>query len=132
MKLKILNVLSGSLFFISSASLLSVPFLDLKKGFNAITYILAGVFWFGLIFGIVIQIILANMCRGLPTKKDNKLYRIIGKAFLVLLIALIPVIMLFNNNRFVLPVNLFLLVLSAEAYWVLRQMGRLDEYEKYK
>ena len=112
MKLKILSVLSGSLFFISSASLLSVPFLDLKKGFTLVTYILAGVFWFGLISGAVIQIMIAKACRGLPVKRINKgIHRLIGIAFLVLLIALIPVIILFNNNRFVLPINLFLLIL---------------------
>lgn len=132
MKLKLLNILSGICFFISSACLMSVPFLDLKEGFTTVAYIFAGLFWFGLICGLVLQIILANACKGLPTiKKNKKILRIIRIIFWVLLITVIPVIAFFNNNRFLLPVNLFLVFLSAEIYWVIRQMGRLNENERW-
>ncbi|OPX42040.1 hypothetical protein CLHUN_40990 [Ruminiclostridium hungatei] len=131
MKLKILNILSGISFFISSACLLSIPFLDLKEGFTIVTYILAGLFWCGLISGFVLQIILAKLCRRLPVIKNNKrILRIIGIAFLILLVVMIPVIIFFNDNRFVLPINLFLVLLSVEAYFVIRRMGRLNEYER--
>lgn len=127
MKLKILNILSAVLLFISSACLLSIPFLDLKEGFTAVTYILAGLFWCGLLSGFVLQIILVNACRRLPVVRNNeKILRVIGIAFLMLSVAIIPAIVFFNGNRFVLPINLFSVLLSAEAYSVIRKMERLN------
>lgn len=131
MKLKIINILSGVSFFISSACLLSIPFLDLKEGFTVVTYILAGLFWCGLLSGFVLQILLAISCRRLPVIRNNKrILRIIGITFLMLLVAIIPVIAFLNGNRFVLPINLFLVLLSTEAYCVIRQMERLNEYDE--
>ncbi len=131
MKLKILNILSGVAFFISSVCLLSIPFLDLKEGFTVTAFVFAGLFWGGLLSGLVLQIILANACRKLPVIRNNKrILRIIGIAFLLLLVAIIPVIVFFNDNRFVLPINLFAVFMSAEAYCVIRRMGRLNGYER--
>lgn len=127
MNLKILNNISGTLFFSSSACILIIPFINLKEGFTAIAYILAGLFWCGLLIGIVLQIILFFACRKLSIAKNNKkILRIIGIAFLSLLVAVIPVIIFFNDNRFVLPINLFAILLSAEAYCVIKQMKRLN------
>lgn len=50
MKLKILNILSGVAFFISSVCLLSIPFLDLKEGFTVTAFVFAGLFWGGIAF----------------------------------------------------------------------------------
>lgn len=126
MKLKIMNILSGVFFFISSTCLLCIPFLNLKEGFTVVTYIFAGLFWCGFLFGFALQIILACTCRRLPVVRNNKkICRIIGIVFLVLLAVIIPVIAFFNSNRFILPINLFAILLSAESYFVIKQMERL-------
>ncbi len=131
MKLKILNILSGILCFISSSCLLCIPFLDLKEGFTVVTYIIAGLFWGGLLSAFVLQIVLAKSCRRLPVIRNNKrILRIIGIALLILLVAVIPVVIFFNYNRFVLPINLFLVFLSVESYFVIRRMEQLNEYER--
>ena len=122
MKIKILNIISGILFLISSLSLLAIPFLNLDERFPAEAYVLAGLFWFGLINGMVLQIIISVVCKKLKKPKKKRLHIIIGIVFLISLLSIIPVFLFFTDNEFILPINLSIILLSAEMYFVVKRM----------
>ena len=63
MKLRVLNIISGVLFFISSSSLLIIPFLAFDDNLSVSAYAVALLFWGGSISGIIIQIILFVTCK---------------------------------------------------------------------
>jgi len=129
--LKVLNILSGAFFLISSTCLLCIPFINFKEGFTITTYIFAGLFWFGLLVGIVLQILIAFACKGIPVKKSGKkVLRVIGIVFLALLVATIPGVVFFNSNRFILPINLLAVLMAAEAYCVVTHIKKLKSIRK--
>ena len=57
-KLTLLNAISAVSFFVSSVSLLFIPTLKTDNGLPKSGYIIAVLFWIGLLFGIIIQIVL--------------------------------------------------------------------------
>lgn len=123
MKLKILNIISEALFFVSSSSLLFIPFLDTDTDgkLSAAAYILAGLFWSGLILGIFMQIILLCVSKKHAKMKGRKIRRVTGYMFLVWAFLLIPVLAFWGDNEYLLTINLFLILLTAETYFVLKR-----------
>ena len=122
MKLRVLNIISGVLFFISSSSLLIIPFLAFDDNLSVSAYAVALLFWGGLIFGIIIQIILFVICKKHAKVKMSKTRRIVGVIFFISVIVLIPVLVFWSDNEFILPINLFLILFSAETYFVIKRM----------
>lgn len=122
MKLRTLNIISEVLFFISSSGLLIIPFLDFEDNLTAAAYAVASLFWGGLILGIIIQIILFVTCKKHTKVKRSKTRRTVGVIFLISVIVLIPVMFFCSDNNFILPINLFLILFSAETYFVLKRM----------
>lgn len=122
MKLRALNIISEVLFFISSSGLLVIPFLNFEDDLSAAAYVVALLFWGGLILGIIIQIILFVTCKKHTKVKRSKTRRTVGVIFLISVIVLIPVMVFCSDNNFILPINLFLILFSAETYFVIKRM----------
>lgn len=122
MKIKALNIISEVLFLVSSSGLLIIPFLDFNDSLSAEAYVIASLFWGGLVFGIIIQIMLSMICKKITKTKKSKTRRMVGITFLISVIILIPVLTFCNDNEFILPINLFLILFSAETYFVLKRM----------
>ncbi len=122
MKLRALNIISEVLFFISSSGLLVIPFLNFEDDLSAAAYVVASLFWGGLILGIIIQIILFVTCKKHTKVKRSKTRRTVGVIFLISVIVLIPVMVFCSDNNFILPINLFLILFSAETYFVIKRM----------
>lgn len=126
MKLKITNYISAIFFFLSSTSLMFIPFLNLEEEFPRLAYFLAGSFWIGLLIGVVLQIVLwfktrkSEICK---TYKNPKV--IVTITFILSIISLIVVLNLFKNNLYALPISLFVLLLSSEAFCIIKRMERL-------
>lgn len=125
MKLRALNIISEVLFFISSSGLLVIPFLDYEDNLSAAAYAVASLFWGGLILGIIIQIILFVTCKKRTKVKKSKTRRTVEVIFLISVIVLIPAMVFRNDSEFILLINLFLILFSAETYFVLKRMERL-------
>lgn len=125
MKIKALNIISEILFLASSSSLFVIPFLDFNDSLSAAAYVVASLFWGGLIFGIIIQIMLFVICQKTTKSKKSKTRLMVGITFLISAIILIPVLVLCSDNEFILSINLFLILFSAETYFVLKRMERL-------
>ncbi|MDR0918628.1 MAG: hypothetical protein LBM93_05190 [Oscillospiraceae bacterium] len=120
--MKVLNIISAILFLISSCCLLGIPFLNLDDEFPKIAYWLAGAFWGGLFSGLVIQIFLSVKCRKKTVlRKKDKIKSILGILFLSFLVTFIVIMIFFNKNEFLLPINLFTLATSAELYFVVKR-----------
>lgn len=126
MKMKIMNITSGILFLISSLTLLTIPFADTDNDASLGIYVFAMLFWSGLISGITLQIILAIYCRNYRKKGLSKICRILGCVFLASIILIIPVLVFFNNNLFILPIDLFVVFLSAEIFFVIKRKEYLQ------
>lgn len=122
MKLKALNIISEVLFLISSTGLLVIPFLDFEDNLSAAAYVVASLFWGGLILGIIIQIMLSVICKNRTWIRKSKTRRFVGITFLISVIVLIPVLVFWSDNEFILPINLFLILFSAETYFVIKRM----------
>lgn len=122
MKLKVLDIISEALFLVSSAELIVIPFLDLKDDLYAAAYTVAALFWIGLLLGIIIQIILSVICKKRTKSKKSRIRQAVGAVSLISVIILIPVLIFWNDNEFILPINLFLILFSAETYFVLKRM----------
>lgn len=91
MKLRVLNIISGVLFFISSSSLLIIPFLAFDDNLSVSAYAVALLFWGGSISGIIIQIILFVTCKKYTKVKESKTRQIVGVIFLISVFVLIPI-----------------------------------------
>ncbi len=121
MKYKILNNISAVMFFMSSVSLLAIPFIDSDKNFVIFAYITAGVFWGGLGIGITMQIILAFKTKTQLKKAATRLRKTVSILFGITLFLMIPILVFLNDTDYILPINLFLVLLLAEMNFVLKR-----------
>lgn len=124
MKQKILQINNYSIiaFFISSFSLLGSPCINLDGELPKGAYILALLFWLGLILGIVLQFISYSMWRKFKQKKvkSNK-----SKIFLIPIVCflffLFLTIMIWEKNIILISINLALLFFSIEGYFYFKR-----------
>lgn len=124
--MQILNIISAVSFFLSSASLLIIPFIKFGQKMPIIAYVVASVFWTGLLAGLIIQILLAIKCKKLSLKNDNKKHRLF---YIISIVALASVIILsaFNSkNIIIFVISLFLLLLSLQSAVVIKRKGCLN------
>ncbi len=124
MKLKVLNVISGVLFFCSSLSLLLIPFLS-NDEISIAEFAVATMFWVGLLAGTVIQIMLFLNCKKQPKTPKTKARRTIEILFFMSCMGIVPTMLFFNKNEFVLPINLFFILIFAQTSFVLKRMEDL-------
>lgn len=121
--MKLLNAVSGLSFFISSASLLIIPFIKYGQKLPIIAYVIASAFLVGLIAGLVIQIWLAIQCKKMSLNNDNKKHKLL---YIISIAALVSAVILsvFNSKNIVLfVISLFLLLLSLQSAVVIKRKG---------
>ncbi len=124
MKQKILQINNYSIiaFFISSFSLLGSPFINLESELPKGAYIIASLFWLGLISGIVLQLVSYSMWRKFKrSKAKSKKSRIFLIPVVCCLFFLILVMMIWEKNVILVSINLALLLFSIEVYFYFKR-----------
>ena len=119
------NYISAVSFFLSSASILFIPALDLSSGLTASAYVVAALFWIGLLCGIGLQILLTVNCKKLKLKSSGKKQRIPLAMFLLFFVVLIFLIICSTKNKALLSVCLFCTLISLQASIIIRRKGFL-------
>ena len=121
-KILVLNNISGVFFFLSSVSLLGVPFLDQSDGLPAIAYLLAGLFWIGLLTGIGVQLVISGMMKKMKDKKKRTYKQRKMLIPIALFVLLFILIMCFWKTSVVLiSTDIALLLFSIEIYFYLKR-----------
>ena len=124
-KLTLLNTISAISFFVSSVSLLFIPTLKTDTGLPKSGYIIAALFWIGLLVGIVIQIVLVKKKKKMHLQCKTKTQRIpLVTAAASFMILLIMVIMKSKNSIAVVGL-LFCTVLSLQLAAIIKRKGCL-------
>ena len=118
-KILLLNHISAIMFFLSSFSLLGIPFLNLENEIPVSGYLIAVIFWLCLLSGVVLQIFIALMAKKIETKRTQKEKRIfiITAFFLVLFILLVR---FFEKNILLMSIDIAFLLFSIEMYFCLK------------
>ena len=126
MKRKILMVNNMSVisFFWSSAGLLGIPFLKLEvdEALPPGAFVIAALFWSGLLLGILFQIIAAVMQKksGQPPKKTHRERRMLIP-IAILLIAFVLILCFWKSSLLCTVITLALLLFSIEIYFYLKR-----------
>lgn len=120
-KLNTMNVISAALFFVSSVSLLFIPWLKTGNGASKASYMIALFFWIGLLCGIALQICLIIKCKELKKNKNTKKQRlplfIAAVSFLFLMILVI----IKSNNSFMVVGALACTLLSLQSASIIKR-----------
>ena len=114
---KIFNVLSVIFFFISSFSLLLLPFSTDNGVITSLGYITAGIFWAGLILGILIQIIANKICQNLK-KTDTRFNKIAMISSGIFFCMFIIILIFFKKNIWLLSIDIALMFFCFELYFI--------------
>ena len=114
---KIFNVLSVIFFFISSFSLLLLPFSTDNGVITSLGYITAGIFWAGLILGILIQIIANKICQNLK-KTDTRFNKIAMISSGIFFCMFIIILIFFKKNIWLLSMDMALMIFCFELYFI--------------
>ena len=121
-KILVLNNISGVFFFLSSVSLLGIPFLDQSDGLPLISYLLAGLFWIGLLTGIGVQLVISGMMKKMKDKKKRTYKQRKMLIPIALFVLLFILIMCFWKTSVVLiSTDIALLLFSIEIYFYLKR-----------
>lgn len=118
----ILNNISGISFLISSLTLIGIPFLNLKNGFSVIAYLLAGLFWTGLLAGVILQIITAQMSKKIKSRKrkTHKERRMIIPFSVFFLIFLLILVFL-KESVVLMSIDLACMLFSIEMFFYMKR-----------
>lgn len=121
-KILVLNNISGAFFFLSSVSLLGIPFLGQSNELPAIAYLLAGSFWTGLLTGTGIQLVLSAMMKKVKYNKKRTYKQRRMLIPIALFVLLFILIMCFRKTDVVLvSIDIALLLFSTEIYFYLKR-----------
>lgn len=121
-KMLLLNNYSIVSFFISSFSLLGVPFINMDDGLPKISYVLAMLFWIGLLVGIILQIVAYSSWKKIKQRNIKKKR---GRKFLIpiifFLILFFLILILWNKSVALISIDLALLLFSIETYFYFKR-----------
>lgn len=121
-KILVLNNISGLFFFLSSVSLLGIPFLDQSNGLPRIAYFLAGIFWTGLLMGIALQVLISAMLKRMKGKKKKALrQRKMLIPIAILTVSFILIMLFWKKSVVLISINIALLLFSIEIYYYLKR-----------
>ena len=121
-KFMLLNNISILCFFFSSASLLGVPFLNLDEEFPTTAYILAGLFWSGLILGIILQIIVGFGAKKIQSERKKMHKERPFIIFFVVFLLLFLLILLFCRESIMLmSIDLAFMLFSIEMFFYVKR-----------
>lgn len=118
-RLQIINLISAFAFFLSSFCLLFIPFVNLTDGLPGFAYVIAVIFWIGLLVGIGLQIYLTIRCQKI--KITNKRYRICY-VIALLAFAVFGALVAFKNRSSIAVVgSLFCTIISLQSAAVIKR-----------
>ena len=119
-KMILINRISGICFLLSSLNLLVIPFLDTTGTLDPLCYIVASLFWSGLLIGLGMQIFLSLKCKKMKKKKwkNQKLFYIISAVafIIVILLAILNI-----DVMFFFSLMLFVSIISLETSVVIKK-----------
>ncbi|MBQ5335224.1 MAG: hypothetical protein J6Z45_04675 [Oscillospiraceae bacterium] len=121
---KLANQASVICFALSSASLLLIPFLEIGEELPRPAYWIAGIFWGGLLAGILLQITAAAKSRD-AEKKPCRKARLMLIPAAVFALLLIVILLMQSKSVILLSADLALLLMSVELYFYLRRRDRI-------
>lgn len=117
-----LNTVSGISFILSSASLLVIPVIDKDDTVSVLRMLIPGLFWAGLIVGIILQVISSVIMSKPRIKKRLGKLLLIPVAFFICFVMLLALVLLvFKENLMVLCIDLFCIIISLESFFVIRR-----------
>lgn len=121
-KMLLINNYSIISFFISSFSLLGVPFINLDDELPKGAYIIALLFWIGLLFGVILQFAAYSMWKKIKQKKNkSKKDRKFLIPILFFLIFFVLILLLWKKNVVLISIDLALLLFSIEIYFYFKR-----------
>ncbi|MCM1508163.1 MAG: hypothetical protein NC177_13695 [Ruminococcus flavefaciens] len=121
-RMLLINNCSVVFFFISSCSLLGVPLINLDDELPKMAYIIALLFWLGLIIGISMQIAAWSMCREIKhQRKKTHRERKLLIPFTVFLILFFVIFLFWNKSVVLISVDLALTLFSIEFYFYFKR-----------
>lgn len=121
-RILVLNDISGVFFFVSSVSLLGIPFLDLSNDFPTIAYFFAGLFWIGLLVGIGLQLMTFAMSKKIKEeKKRTYKERRMLIPIAVFLMFFILIMCFLKKSVLLMSIDLAFLLFSIEIYFYLKR-----------
>lgn len=124
MKRKILLTNNYSIvsFFISSFSLFGVPFINLDGELPKGAYVIALLFWTGLLFGVILQLAAYSMWKKVKQKKKkSKKDRKFLIPILFFLTFFVLILLLWKKNVVLISIDLALLLFSIEIYFYFKR-----------
>lgn len=124
-KMNTINYISAVSFFLSSASLLFIPMLNLDSGLPASAYIVAAAFWIGLLNGACLQIYLSAACKKLKLTSKSKIQRVPLALFILSFVVLLILIISSTKSKAALSVCLFCTLISLQATAIVKRKGFL-------
>ena len=123
--MKLFNLVSAILFFISSVSILFIPFLNTESENKVMVYMTALFFWIGLLIGIGIQIFLKIKCKKMKLICKTKSHRLF---YLIAIMALIVYAFLSitkSKNYYIAAGSLFCTFISVQTAVIIKRRGCL-------
>lgn len=121
-KILVLNDISGVFFFLSTVSLLGIPFLDQSNGLPLIAYFLAGLFWSGLLIGIGLQVLISVMLKRMKGKRKRAhRQRKMLIPIVVFFVFFILIMCFWKKSVVLISIDIALLLFSIEIYFYLKR-----------
>lgn len=124
-RMQIVNLISAVAFLTSSLCLFLIPCIDLTDGLPKSAYILAAIFWLGLVVGASLQIYLKIKCQKMKLSSRNSIHRILYVvALLAFSVFLILVVMKSQSSNAVVG-SLFCTIISLQSVAVIKRKESL-------
>lgn len=120
-KLQIMNAISAVAFLLSSFCLLFIPFVDLSDGMPGYAYVIAAVFWVGLLVGVSMQVYLKSKCKKLKAISSNKRHRLCYAVALLAFTIFVILAVLKSRSSIAVVGSLFCTIVSLQSAAVLKR-----------
>lgn len=124
-RMRLLNLVSAVAFFISSASILFIPFLDTESENKVIVYMIALFFWTGLLSGTLIQIFLKIKCQKMKWICKSKSQNWFYLTAVIFLIICIFLSVIKSKNYYIAAGSLSCTFISVQAAVIIKRRGCL-------
>ena len=124
-KLRKLNLISAIMFFLSSFSLLFIPFLKFDDGMPRFAYAIALTFWVGLLLGCGLQIFITIKCKKMHLQKKTKKALIPLCISAIAFLTLLVQILISSGSVLMEIMSLFVMIISLQYAVVITRKGCL-------
>ena len=124
-KMRMLNLLSAIAFIISSGSLFAIPFIDIGDELPGIAFVIAAIYWSGLLIGIGLQIFLSVKCKRMSLKKRNGPVRILYAVAAISFVTFIVLAVMRSKSSIAVVSTIFITFISLQGATVIKRKGCL-------